>query len=50
MRAVFAVGGEAADLLTADMGPLPDGMAWIDLLDAAALEVFLASTEPGPPQ
>ncbi|MEV4868489.1 hypothetical protein [Streptomyces syringium] len=50
MRAVLAVGGEAADLLTADTGPLPDGMAWIDLLDAAALDDFLASTEPGPPQ
>ncbi|MFD6967392.1 hypothetical protein [Streptomyces sp. NPDC059949] len=46
MRAVLAVGGEAADLLTADTGPLPDGMAWIDLLDAAALEEFLEGTEP----
>jgi hypothetical protein len=46
MRAVFAVGGEAADLLAADTGPLPDGMAWVDLLDAATLEEFLAATEP----
>ncbi|MFD5615148.1 hypothetical protein [Kitasatospora sp. NPDC127060] len=45
MRAVFAVGGEAADLLAAEAGPLPDGTAWIDLLDAAALEEFLAATE-----
>jgi len=50
MRAVFAGGGDAADLLTADTGPLPDGMAWIDLLDVAALEDFLASTEPDSPQ
>ncbi|GAA1213416.1 hypothetical protein GCM10009578_065300 [Streptomyces rhizosphaericus] len=50
MRAVFAVGGEAADLLAADMGPLPDGMAWIDLLDVTKLEDFLASTEPDPYQ
>ncbi|MFE6977176.1 hypothetical protein [Streptomyces sp. NPDC057682] len=28
MRAVLAVGGEAADLLTAETGPLPDHMAW----------------------
>ncbi|KNE81403.1 hypothetical protein AB0B04_18760 [Streptomyces xinghaiensis] len=46
MRTVFAAGGEAADLLAADTGPLPDGMAWIDLLDVAALEEFLAATEP----
>ncbi|MDX3694892.1 hypothetical protein PV726_32065 [Streptomyces europaeiscabiei] len=46
MRAVFAVGGEEADLLAADTGPLPDGMAWIDLLDVAALEEFFAATEP----
>jgi hypothetical protein len=46
MRAVFAVGGEAADHLTAETGPLPDHMAWIDLLDAAALEEFLTTTEP----
>jgi hypothetical protein len=46
MRTVFAAGGEAADLLGADTGPLPDGMAWIDLLDTAALEEFLAATEP----
>lgn len=50
MRAVFSVEGEAADLLAADKGPLPNGMAWIDLLDAEALEGFLASTEPDPPQ
>ncbi|MFJ9967112.1 hypothetical protein [Streptomyces avermitilis] len=50
MRAVFAVEGEAADLLAADTGPLPDGMAWIDLLNAAALEDFLASTEHDSPQ
>ncbi|MET7901245.1 hypothetical protein ABZS86_07120 [Streptomyces sp. NPDC005355] len=49
MRTVFAVGGEAADLLAADTGPLPDHMAWIDLLDAAALEEFLAATEPDQP-
>ncbi|MFE1409013.1 hypothetical protein ACFW5D_36885 [Streptomyces sp. NPDC058770] len=46
MRTVFATGGEAADLLAAGTGPLPDGMAWIDLLDATALEKFLAATEP----
>ncbi|MFI5748928.1 hypothetical protein ACIBBE_24040 [Streptomyces sp. NPDC051644] len=46
MRTVFAVGGEAADLLAADTGPLPDHMAWIDLLNPAALEGFLAATEP----
>ncbi|MER5985568.1 hypothetical protein [Streptomyces sp. NPDC001787] len=50
IRAVFAVGREAADLLAADTGPLPDGMAWIDLLDAAALEEFLAATEPDQPR
>lgn len=50
MRAVFAVESEAADLLAADTGPLPDGMAWIDLLDVAELEDFLASTEPDSPQ
>ncbi|MGW1159270.1 hypothetical protein ACWD48_13810 [Streptomyces sp. NPDC002519] len=50
MRAVFAVDGEEADLLAADTGPLPDGMAWIDLLNIAALEGFLASTEPDPAQ
>lgn len=50
MRAVFAVGGEAADLLAADTGPLPDGMAWIDLLDVAALEGFLTATEHDPTQ
>jgi hypothetical protein len=46
MRTVFAAGGEEADLLSADMGPLPDGMAWIDLLDVTALEEFVAATEP----
>ncbi|MET9778595.1 hypothetical protein ABZ023_30825 [Streptomyces sp. NPDC006367] len=50
MRAVFAVGGEAADLLAADTGPLPDHMAWIDLLDVAALERFLTATEPDQPR
>ncbi|MFJ5954046.1 hypothetical protein [Streptomyces noursei] len=50
MRAVLAVDGEAAELLVADTGPLPDGMAWIDLLDVAALEEFLAATEPDHPQ
>jgi hypothetical protein len=45
-RTAFAAGGEAADLLVADTGLLPDGMAWIDLLDVAALEEFLAATEP----
>jgi len=47
MRAALAVGGEAADLLVADTGPLPDGMAWIDLLDPAALEEFLDATAGG---
>ncbi|MET9779362.1 hypothetical protein ABZ023_34855 [Streptomyces sp. NPDC006367] len=46
MRTVLAVGGEAADLLAADTGPLPDHMAWIDLLDVVALEEFLTATEP----
>ncbi|MCX4681298.1 hypothetical protein OG413_45155 [Streptomyces sp. NBC_01433] len=46
IRAVFAVSGETADLLAADTGPLPDHMAWIDLLDVAALEDFLVATEP----
>ncbi|MCQ1582421.1 hypothetical protein [Streptomyces parvus] len=50
MRTVLAVGGEAADLLAADTGPLPDGMAWIDLLDVAALEEFLTATEPDQPR
>ncbi|MFI1312934.1 hypothetical protein ACH4TS_22765 [Streptomyces albidoflavus] len=50
MRAVFAVGGEAADQLTAETGPLPDRMAWIDLLDVAALEEFLTATEPDQPR
>ncbi|MFF8618269.1 hypothetical protein [Streptomyces sp. NPDC015350] len=50
MRTVFAIGGEAADLLTADTGPLPDHMAWIDLLDVAALEEFLTTTEPDQPR
>ncbi|MGW3932330.1 hypothetical protein ACWECC_30145 [Streptomyces microflavus] len=50
MRSVFDIGGEAADLLAADTGPLPDGMVWIDLLDAAALEKFLAATEPDQPR
>ncbi|MGC5266719.1 hypothetical protein ACPXCO_37530 [Streptomyces cyaneofuscatus] len=50
MRAVFAATGEAVDLLAADTGPLPDAMAWIDLLDAAALEEFLAATEPDQPR
>ncbi|MFJ4702956.1 hypothetical protein ACIP5N_32855 [Streptomyces sp. NPDC088768] len=50
MRAVFAVGGEAADRLTAETGPLPDRMAWIDLLDVAALEEFLTATEPDQPR
>jgi hypothetical protein len=46
MRTVFAAGGEEADLLDAETGPLPDSTAWIDLLDVAALEEFLAATEP----
>jgi hypothetical protein len=27
-------------------GPLPGGMAWIDLMDVAALEEFPATTAP----
>ncbi|WP_127453099.1 hypothetical protein [Streptomyces sp. B29(2018)] len=50
MRAVFAVGGEAAEQLTVETGPLPDRMAWIDLLDVAALEEFLTATEPDQPR
>ncbi|MFI5857276.1 hypothetical protein [Streptomyces parvulus] len=50
MRAVFAIGGEAADQLTAETGPLPDRMAWIDLLDVAALGPFLTATEPDQPR
>ncbi|MFF3730923.1 hypothetical protein ACFYXM_11520 [Streptomyces sp. NPDC002476] len=50
MRAVLATGGEAADMLTADTGPLPDHMAWIDLVDVKALEEFLNATEPDQPR
>ncbi|WP_274036520.1 hypothetical protein [Streptomyces sp. MMBL 11-1] len=41
-----AADGEAADLLAADAGSLPDGMTWIDLLNIATLGAFLAATEP----
>jgi len=32
---------QAARLLVADLGPLPDAMAWLDLLDLDALAAFL---------
>ncbi|MFD6464809.1 hypothetical protein [Streptomyces goshikiensis] len=49
MRAVFAIGGGAVDQLTAETGALPDRMAWVDLLDIAALEEFFTATEPDQP-
>lgn len=42
LRAVLNVADdEQANLLVADLGPLPDAMAWLDLLDLDALAAFL---------
>jgi hypothetical protein len=38
--------GRSGDLGADVIGYLPDDMAWIDLLDVAALEEFLADAEP----
>lgn len=41
LRAVLDGGADYADRLTADLGPLPTGMAWTDLSDPTTLERFL---------
>ena len=44
-RALATASGDEAERLVTDLGPLPEGLAWIDLYDADGLDRFLRANE-----